>query len=302
MPIVKRIHLLTAQLQAVYDDVILCTQYAWWLVQAVTNKSQTQLLAAPQCDLTSHQEEQLRSWVHRMVVDHMPIQYILGTVPFADVDILVRPPVLIPRPETEEWCMWLLHKLKFLHNKNLTIIEPCTGSGCIAIALGHALPGATIYATDISADAVALTRENAERTKVSNVVCIQSDLLAQLPHELKADLIVVNPPYIAESVFETLDSSVTQWEDARALVADNNGLAVIEQIITQAPLYLKHNVEMALHAMPQLMIEIGYDQAAAVVALMSLAHYTAIVVHKDLEGKDRVVSGRVTDVELAISR
>jgi release factor glutamine methyltransferase len=299
MHITNHLHSLTKQLSAKLGDATLCTQYAWWLLQAVTKKSEAELLVHAS-DLTQVQQDQLDEWVQCIVIDDKPLQYILGSVPFGAVDIAVKPPVLIPRPETEEWCMWLLHKLTFLHNKNITIIEPCTGSGCIAVALAHALPFATIYATDISREALALTRENAVRNNVDNILCLESDLFARIPVDRKADLILANPPYISESVFGTLDASVVRWEDYRALVAADNGLAVIKRIIIQAPSYLKPNQEMALHAIPQLMIEIGYDQAAAVVALMKAAHYTAIQVHKDLEGKDRVVSGRVIDVATTI--
>ena len=117
MPMLKHIHSLTKQLQTKFDDATLCTQYAWWLMQAVTNKPQAELLITETLELSPAHEAQLHEWVQRIVVDDMPLQYILGSVPFGDVDILVKPPILIPRPETEERCMWLIHKLNFLHNK-----------------------------------------------------------------------------------------------------------------------------------------------------------------------------------------
>ena len=89
------------------------------------------------------------------------------------------------------------------------------------------------------------------------------------------------------------------WEDKQALVAVDNGLAIIKKIIAQAPQWLQKNNELAHHEIPQVMIEIGYNQADAVVALMKDVHYNAIHVHKDLEGKNRVVSGRVDYVEIA---
>ncbi len=82
-------------------------------------------------------------------------------------------------------------------------------------------------------------------------------------------------------------------EDKHALVAPDNGLAIIQEIIVQAPHWLQKNKELSQHEIPQVMIEIGYEQADAVVALMKDAHYNAIHVHKDLEGKNRVVSGRI---------
>lgn len=284
---------LTQLLEKKFSDRVLCTQYAQWILQAITQKSDVELALADELILSQQQEQQLTAWLEQLLEYDKPLQYILGSVPFGDVDIVVRPPVLIPRPETEEWCMKLVYTLQFLHNKNLTIIDLCSGSGCIAVALAKALPFAHIIAVDISDQAVALASENAVRNDVALTV-IQSDLFLTIPTTIKADLIVANPPYISPTEYHDLDPSVSQWEDRRALVADDDGLSIIKAIIQQAPRWIKANQELALHGIPQLMIEVGSQQSGQVIAQMAAADYTAITVHKDLEGKDRVVSGRVS--------
>jgi len=286
------------QLHARFEDPILCEQSAWWIIEAITGMDQAHLIARGTIQLTATQQDQLTDWLNKIITQHMPVQYLIGYVPFNELDILVSPPTLIPRPETEEWCLQLIQQLKLLPNQKLTIIEPCTGTGCIALALAHALPNAHVYATDISPDAIALAKKNAQHNKINNVTFIQSDLFGNLP-PIQADLIVVNPPYIAADEWPGLDTSVTKWEDKQALVANDHGLAIIKKIIHQAPYLLKDNVEMRAYNIPQLFIEIGYKQADDVVALMQQAHYTAIKVHKDLERKDRMVSGRVEHVASA---
>ncbi len=287
---------LIKQLATKFDNPILCSQYASWILQAITQKSEAELAITDTVILSTAQQQQLDEWLEQLLVHDKPLQYILGSVPFGDVDILVAPPVLIPRSETEEWCMALIAKLNFLHNKNLTIIDLCCGSGCIAIALAKALPFATIIAVDIASQAVALTRKNAAHNNVA-ITVIQSDLFDQIAASLKADLIISNPPYISPEEFRQLEPNVAKWEDYRALVANEQGLCIIQKIIADAPAWIKPNDELVLHDIPQLVIEIGSTQADSVVALMKRAHYTAITVHKDLAGKDRVVSGRVAHVE-----
>ncbi|HRN78251.1 MAG TPA: peptide chain release factor N(5)-glutamine methyltransferase [Candidatus Dependentiae bacterium] len=289
---------IASKLSVTFDDPTLCRQYAWWMVEAITNKTQAQLIAQNIISFSQKEQIKLASWIDKITTQHIPIQYLIGFVPFNDVEILVQPPTLIPRPETEEWTLQLIKQLQTLDHKNFVIIDLCTGSGCIALALGHAFPQAQIYATDISPDAITLAQKNAQHNNIKNVTFILSDLFAKLP-SIKADIIVANPPYIAEYEWQTLDTSVTKWEDKQALVANHEGLAIIQKIIEQAPQWLRSNDQMAQHNIPQVVIEIGYQQAISVVALMKQAHYTAIEVHKDLEEKDRVVCGRVKYVASA---
>jgi release factor glutamine methyltransferase len=276
-----------------YDDDILCQQYAWWILQAICGKTKTQLIAQDAVMLSNEQKNKIDQWVHELVDDKKPLQYILGSVPFNDCDILVEPPSLIPRPETEEWCLHIIEQLQLLDNKKINILDLCTGSGCIAIALGHHLLLAEIVATDIVDTALELTEKNIEHNKILNVTPLKSDLFASIPQGMLFDIIVSNPPYITPSEFAELDETVTRWEDHGALVAADDGLAIIKEIIVQAPRFIHINDEMKIKNIPQVVVEIGYMQGAAVRDLMNAAHYNDVLVHKDLEGKDRFVTGRV---------
>jgi release factor glutamine methyltransferase len=286
-----------------YDgDEILCQQYAWWILQALCEMTKTELIMHDTVMLSHEQQEQLDQWIYQLVAEKKPLQYILGFVPFAGCDILVEPPILIPRPETEEWCLHIIEHLQLLHNKKIKILDLATGSGCIAIALGYHLPLAEIVAIDISDAALALTEKNIEHHKMLNITCIKSDLFTSIPRGTLFDIIVSNPPYISQAEFAHVEPSVTNWEDHNALVATEDGLAIIKQIIAQAPQFIQSNNEFKKQNIPQLVIEIGYAQGAAVRNLMNAAGYNNVLVHKDLEGKDRFVTGRVDNVANAHTR
>lgn len=280
-------------LSPISPDTMLCHQYAWWTLQAITGKDQAHLLAQDEITLTRAQEEKLRNWIDRMVNQNEPIQYLLGSVPFNDIEILVQPPTLIPRPETEEWVINVIAQLKKLKNQCITILDLCSGSGCIALAIAQALPNSTVFATDISEEAILLARHNAQHNKIKNVTFVHTDLFDALPTDTLFDLIVSNPPYISMSEFQELDSSVSSWEDPQALVAADDGLAIINDIIEIAPDFLQDNAEMKQLDIPQLVIEIGYTQAHKTIDLLQSFGFAKARIIKDLEGKDRVAYGRI---------
>lgn len=273
-----------------YDDPTLCEQYAWWMVEQVTNKSRAQLLATDYT-LTHDEHTKIEQWIKLQVVDHMPLQYLLGTVPFADLEIIVEPPTLIPRPETEEWVLTLISRLKAAGITHPAILDLCTGSGCIALALAQALPKSQVTGSDISSRAIELSKKNAAHNTIDNVTFIESDLMNQLPDNRHYDIIVANPPYIAQEELASLDESVRKWEDRRALIAEDHGLEIIEQIIARAPSFLISNSPIRKAGIGQLWIEIGYQQGPAVANLFKQAGYSDVSILKDLESKDRVVAG-----------
>ena len=118
----------------------------------------------------------------------------------------------------------------------------------------------------------------------------------QLSKDSTFDIIVSNPPYITDKEFARLDPSVKNWEDARALLAEDDGLALIAQIIETAPLFLQSNEALKAHVVPEVTIEIGWQQGPAVQQLMQKADYRDVQILKDTGRKDRTVSGRVIDV------
>jgi len=186
--------------------------------------------------------------------------------------------------ETEEWCENLIETL----TQPISILDLATGSGCIAIALAQAFPQSRIYATDIAGSALELAEKNAAYNKVSTIEFKKSDVYANIPPDLLFDLIVSNPPYIAPEEWESLDSSVSKWEDPKALAAPDHGLAIIKKIIKEAHIWLKKDRP---HNIPSLVIEIGYLQGPAVKELMEQAGFKNVAIKKDLDGKDRTIWG-----------
>jgi len=278
-------------LRPIIEDDTTRKQYAWWTLESILKHNKLSLMVQENISLTNDQQTLIHTWIDKMVNEHMPIAYLIGSVPFCDVDILVEPPILIPRPETEEWTTNLIEKLQKLENKSLTILDLCSGSGCIALAMAKALPQSKIYAADISEKAIALGQKNALHNKITNITFMHSDLFNELDTATLFDIIVSNPPYISFDEFEELDASVSTWEDKQALVADDLGTAIIKDIIDQASDFLKNNNELITKKIPQVTIEIGYKQGTIVQDIMHTAGYKNVLVLKDLEGKDRVVTG-----------
>ncbi len=263
---------------------------AWWLIESVTGKNKVQLLCSKNL-LTDFHKIILARHIKELVHDHKPLQYILGDVHFGPLTITVAPPTLIPRPETEEWVANLIQDLAAVKEKNITILDMCTGTGCIGLWIAQALPQAHIYAVDIDQKALNLAQTNAQNNKITNITFIESDLFGNISKNLKFDLIVSNPPYIAYEEWLNLDQNVKNWEDKKALVAHDNGLALIEKLIKEASQFLKNNSVLNQYEISRLMIEIGHKQGDVVKDLYQKSGYKNVTLVKDFAKKDRAVKG-----------
>ncbi len=165
-----------------------------------------------------------------------PLQYIEGTASFGPIEVAVDPRVLVPRPETEQ-----LYEIACDSVEDpLVIVDLCTGSGNLALALKHTFPAATIYATDISPDAVDLASENAREAGL-DVTVLLGDLFDPLPDHLRGtvELIVSNPPYLAEPELADLPIDVRDHEPTMALVAGPVGDEVLARIADAAAEWLR---------------------------------------------------------------
>lgn len=183
----------------------------------------------------------------------LPAQYLLGHAWFDGLQLRVNSATLIPRPETEELVAWISES--YDAPAPLKILDIGTGSGAIALALKRRFPNSSVTATDISADALTVAQQNAQDLNLPITFC-QGDLWAALTQPQKFDVIVSNPPYIAESEKAVMDYSVLHYEPATALFAKNNGLAFYEQIATTVSEYLVKS--------GSLFMEFGYQQAPAI--------------------------------------
>jgi release factor glutamine methyltransferase len=211
-----------------------------------------------------------------------PIQYIIGETEFYGLTFRVTPDVLIPRPETEH----VVEKVNALAAQFPLprIVDVGTGSGAIAIALAQKVPRAGIIATDISASALAIARENAKRNGVAERIrFVEGDLLAPVAGE-RFDFVVSNPPYVAESDRVMLSVEVREYEPPTALFAGEDGLRIYRRLIPAA--------WDALAPRGFLVVEIGYGQAEPLRALLTAQGFERIEFTADLQGIPRVVSAQ----------
>ncbi len=261
-------------------------QQAWWLLEKLTGRPQKKLMIQDEVEVSQEQLAMLQDWLHEIVMNSQPIQYILGYVPFCDVDIIVKPPVLIPRPETEEWVMKLITELQPYKDQPLKILDLCTGSGCIGLALAHALPNAQVVMSDVAEHALILAQENKQHNSISNCTIVPSDLFEVVKDYAPFDIIVSNPPYIPIEDYKHLDSSVKEWEDRLALESGADGLNLIKKIIQESPNYLSSRNKTL--EFPQLIMEIDHTQGEAVTNLLNESGFKNITIEQDGYSKDRV--------------
>lgn len=250
------------------------------LLQAVTKRSKSAIFAFSETMLSESELVELAEKLARRVKGE-PMAYILGQREFWSLPLKVSTSTLIPRPDTERLVELALDfAYKRLENqKNLQILDLGTGTGAIALALASELgKKAQIIGVDFQAEAVKLAEENRENLGFSNVQFLQSDWFSALANQ-RFDLIVSNPPYI-DAEDENLTVGDVRFEPLTALVADNNGLSDLQNIIKNAPLYLK----------PQgaLMLEHGWQQGEQVRNLFDLNVWEAIETAQDYGGNDRV--------------
>lgn len=215
------------------------------------------------------------------LLNHEPVQYILGKAPFCGLDLLVNPEVLIPRPETEELVHWILE----LERESVHMLDIGTGSGCIALALAARRPDFTIRGIDVSEQALLTARQNAEALNL-RLNFEQSDIL-QIPLVAAGslfDLIVSNPPYVMDHEQVSMAPRVTQFEPAKALfVPDEDPLLFYRAIL--------HFSGKQLKGGGRIYFEINEKQGLHLLNLMHEFGYSGLEIRKDLHGKDRFVKG-----------
>lgn len=207
--------------------------------------------------------------------EHVPLQYIVGETEFMGLKFKVNSSVLIPRQDTET----LVEEALKVVQPGMKVLDLCTGSGCIIISILHSVPGVDGCATDISKQALNVARENAKLSGVQ-VMFEQSDLFDRVAGVY--DVIVSNPPYIASAEILKLMPEVRLFEPPEALDGKEDGLFFYREIALGAKDYLTPG--------GRLLLEIGYDQGAAVSSLLADAGFTEVRVIKDLAHNDRVVS------------
>lgn len=233
--------------------------------------------------LTAKETHQYLDWI-KWRGKRIPLAYIIGHQPFLGINIRVTRDSLVPRPETEE----LVIECERLIKKVATpkILEIGTGTGCIAIALAQLLPSATIFATDLSKQALELAQRNAITHHVGNRIRFVREDLFSDKQGLRgwADLMVTNPPYIPTKDLDGLEPEVLK-EPRMALDGGKDGLDAIRAITAMAPKMLKPGGILAM--------EIGSKQGPAVAKLFSAAGLIGVSIKKDAQGLERFAFGNL---------
>jgi release factor glutamine methyltransferase len=230
--------------------------------------------------LTESQLEAYRGCVRRRL-KREPLQHIIGRVQFRHLELAVDARALIPRPETE---LLVEEVVRYARERAeaLRAIDLGVGSGAIALSIAHEAPNVSVVATDVAGAALELAAENADRLGLS-LELRRGELWAVVASDERFDIVVSNPPYVAEHERPTLQPEVRDWEPAAALFGGDDGLQVIRALIAGAPAHMRPGALFAL--------EIGMTQAAAVRDLVEQAtSFENIRVVRDLSSRERIIT------------
>lgn len=262
-------------------------EVARYLLQHVLQKNYSELMMTIYEEITPEAYQTFWDYVEEHVTGR-PFQYIIGQESFYGRDFLVNEHVLIPRPETEE----LIEEVKkrtanlFEANKSIKIADIGTGSGAIALTIKKEISNAKVTATDISPEALVVSKKNAERLE-AKVEFKQGDLLAPIADQ-KWDIILSNPPYIGSHEAEDLSDTVIDYEPHLALFAEEDGLQLYRKMAAQLPDMM--NIPSFIG------FEIGYAQGPAVQKMLQNAFPLALVeVAQDINQKNRFVFCTITE-------
>ena len=257
----------------VFLDMLFEAFLGWDKVRLLTSREQT----IDQSDLLRFH------WALEDLKRYRPIQHIIGFVGFCGCRIEVSPDVLIPRPETEEMVQWIISTF-IIHHSSFNILDLCTGSGCIAIALKKAFPAADVTAVDVSPEALEIARQNAKNNGVE-VRFMERDVLNGVDGlNGSYGLIVSNPPYVRDSERAQMAANVLDYDPALALfVPDDDPLRFYRTIATIAQNHLAEN--------GQVVVEINEALAEETCAVFKAQGFNPKV-HEDFRGKPRWISAQ----------
>lgn len=251
------------------------------LLSHVLNVTRVKLYVDLERPLQKDELAKYKALIQRRLA-HEPTQYLMGTREFYGRPFAVDARVLIPRPETELLVEAVLRQLP--KEAPSRVLDVCTGSGCIAVSIAAERPHASVWATDLMANALEVAKANAETLGVgTRVTFFEGDLLAAVPAGPTFDVVVSNPPYVKSGEIATLQHEV-RHEPRTALDGGTDGLDFVKRLAVDALPRVKPGGWLAL--------EIGEDQGPATAALLTQAGWSDVRVDLDLERRDRLVFGR----------
>jgi len=259
------------------------------LVEAACGVTRADIVGDPYREISPEKAARLDDYLERRI-RREPVSHILGRRGFWNIMLGVTPGVLTPRPETE---VIVDHALRlFPEGRSLRILDLGVGSGAILLAILAERPAARGLGVDVSEEALAVARDNAASLGLAGrVALLRGDWTAGLA-EADFDLVVSNPPYIATDVIETLDPEVRVYEPRLALDGGADGLDAFRRLAPEILRVLKPG--------GRFLVEIGYDQRAAVETLFREAGAVEVETLQDLSTHDRVVAGAKKPLETAV--
>lgn len=245
------------------------------LLQHFGKLSRAQLYAFPETELTPGTVAQIQAAVVGLLA-HQPLQYLTGETLFCGYPMEVSGAVLIPRPETEELVAWATGSI----SGGAAVIDLCTGSGCIAIAMKKIIPSAEVYACDLLPEALKVAQRNAAKND-ADVHFFPCDILSSVTFGQPLDCIISNPPYVRESEKALMNQNVLLYEPPQALfVADSDPLIFYRAIARFAQQHLREDGTV--------FVEINEALGRETAILFEAAGFT-VELRQDLQGKDRMV-------------
>lgn len=266
--------------QPASGDAVSARREASSVLLAAIGKTHAWLLTWPDACLSTDELARADTWLARRAAGE-PLAYLRGEQEFWSLSLQVAPGILVPRADTE--CLVEQALLRIASTGAVRVLDLGTGSGAIALAIAHERRQAQVFAADRSVLAVAVAQANAEHLGLA-LNCRESDWFSAFAGE-RFDVIVSNPPYIAE---DDPHLAALKFEPMQALAAADSGLADLREIIRQAPKHLSMN--------GYLLLEHGHDQAVAVRELLQQAGFVDVCSTRDLGGNERVTGGRWTGV------
>ena len=249
------------------------------------NLTLSDLFIGKDTQLSANDQAELAEITQRLEQQE-PVQYVLGQADFCGRTFLVNQHVLIPRPETEELCRWIISEFRdeSLEFRECSILDIGTGSGCIAITLAADLPKAEVTAWDISGEALQVARENAKRLHFNVIFELADALNTPLDHE-RWDVIVSNPPYICNKERARIEANVLDHEPHTALFVPDDSPLLFYSAIAQYGL-------TALKTGGRLYFEINPLYAQELAEMLSMMSYHDIEIKNDTYGKQRMIRAR----------
>ncbi|RNI27035.1 peptide chain release factor N(5)-glutamine methyltransferase [Rufibacter latericius] len=270
---------LARQLEAFYEKPEART-IADWVLEHALGVGRFELLQRRREEASTVLEKKVQGYQERLL-RHEPLQYVLGEASFYGREFVVTPSVLIPRPETEELVQRVIKT--YQHQQGVKLLDIGTGSGCIPITLAAELPSAEVWGLDVSIEALAVAKLNAEKLQ-QRVTWLQYDILRELPAiEMGSlDAVISNPPYVLEDEKTQMRQNVLDFEPHLALFVPNHDpLLFYRRIALVAQQFLKRG--------GKLFFEINERFSKETLEMLQEMGYENVQVYEDLRGKDRIL-------------